>query len=87
MHRSLPTTGILATALAALTFAAGGSAREAFPTVVPLPDGFQPEGIATGYGPELFAGSLATALSTGPTCGRAQGRCSSRAKPVEWRSA
>ena len=59
MHRSLPTTGILATVLAALTFAASGSAREAFPTVVPLPDGFQPEGIATGYGPELFAGSLA----------------------------
>jgi sugar lactone lactonase YvrE len=32
----------------------------AFPAVVPLPDGFQPEGVAVGRGSEFFAGSRAT---------------------------
>lgn len=31
-----------------------------FPEIVPLPNGFAPEGVVTGYGPTLFAGSLAT---------------------------
>jgi sugar lactone lactonase YvrE len=31
----------------------------AFPAALPLPDGFQPEGIAAGRGHTLFAGSLA----------------------------
>lgn len=31
----------------------------AFPEVIPLPDGFQPEGIVTGRGATLYAGSLA----------------------------
>jgi sugar lactone lactonase YvrE len=31
----------------------------AFPAVVPLPDGFQPEGVAVGRGSEFFAGSRA----------------------------
>ena len=30
-----------------------------FPPVIPLPDGFAPEGVAVGYGPLLYAGSLA----------------------------
>jgi sugar lactone lactonase YvrE len=29
-----------------------------FPDTIALPDGFQPEGVATGRGPEIFAGSL-----------------------------
>jgi sugar lactone lactonase YvrE len=31
-----------------------------FPAIVPLPDGFNPEGIVTGTGTDLYAGSLAT---------------------------
>jgi hypothetical protein len=31
----------------------------AFPSIIPLPDGFQPEGIVTGRGARLYAGSLA----------------------------
>lgn len=31
-----------------------------FPTTIALPNGFQPEGIATGRGPVIYAGSLAT---------------------------
>lgn len=35
------------------------SAQSTFPETIPLPTGFQPEGIATGQGPEFFVGSLA----------------------------
>jgi sugar lactone lactonase YvrE len=35
------------------------SASPVFPDVFPLPDGWQPEGIATGYGTTFYAGSLA----------------------------
>ena len=31
-----------------------------FPDTIPLPDGFQPEGIATGVGPTFFVGSIPT---------------------------
>ena len=31
-----------------------------FPHIVPLPNGFRPEGVASGYGSDLYAGSLAT---------------------------
>ena len=34
------------------------SARQAFPDVIPLPDGFQPEGIARGVGHTFYTGSL-----------------------------
>jgi sugar lactone lactonase YvrE len=38
----------------------GRIARAAnFPSVIPLPDGFQPEGIASGRGHDMYAGSLA----------------------------
>lgn len=33
--------------------------RAAFPDIIPLPDGFQPEGIAIGPGTRFYAGSLA----------------------------
>jgi sugar lactone lactonase YvrE len=39
---------------------AGPFPAGAFPAVVPLPDGFQPEGVAVGRGSEFFAGSRAS---------------------------
>ncbi|KAB1187598.1 MULTISPECIES: superoxide dismutase [Haloferax] len=35
------------------------AAKSAFPAVIPLPIGFQPEGIVTGLGTDFFVGSLA----------------------------
>lgn len=35
-------------------------AQNVFPPVIPLPDGFQPEGIAVGRGPTFFVGSIPT---------------------------
>lgn len=40
-------------------FAVGSVAAAAFPQIVPLPNGFAPEGVVTGYGTDLYAGSLA----------------------------
>ena len=42
-----------------LTIPAGASGHS-FPETIPLPNGFQPEGVASGNGTELYAGSLAT---------------------------
>lgn len=39
--------------------AAAPVAADAFPDVIPLPDGFQPEGVVVGRGPTIYAGSLA----------------------------
>ena len=36
------------------------AAAQGFPETIPLPDGFQPEGIAVGNGPTAFVGSLAS---------------------------
>jgi len=45
----------------ALCFAlVGASTTAPFPEVVPLPDGFQPEGIANGSGSSFFVGSIPT---------------------------
>ena len=47
--------------IAALGFTLlGGTAAVPFPDTIPLPDGFQPEGIATGAGPTFFVGSIPT---------------------------
>ncbi len=46
-------------ATASLATAAGAGAA-AFPDRIELPDGWQPEGIATGRGHELFVGSIPT---------------------------
>jgi len=44
----------------ALSFAAWTSATaQSFPETIPLPDGFQPEGITLGHGPTAYVGSLA----------------------------
>jgi sugar lactone lactonase YvrE len=42
----------------ALLLAGVAGAAPAFPKIIPLPDGFAPEGVVTGRGPEIFAGSL-----------------------------
>lgn len=44
--------------IACLSLAVPAGAQS-FPDTIPLPDGIQPEGIATGNGAEFFAGSLA----------------------------
>ncbi len=55
--------GLLVCLVAMLSagLAAGAAAMTArsFPSIIALPDGFQPEGIVAGRGHELFAGSLA----------------------------
>jgi len=38
----------------------GGTALKPFPDVIPLPNGFQPEGIASGNGTTFFVGSIPT---------------------------
>jgi sugar lactone lactonase YvrE len=42
-----------------LVVSAGAAHARALPEQIPLPDGFQPEGIASGRGGEFFVGSLA----------------------------
>jgi sugar lactone lactonase YvrE len=49
---------ILVAALAAI--AAATAVAAAFPTTIPLPDGWRPEGVAVGKGGTLYAGSLGT---------------------------
>jgi hypothetical protein len=45
--------------LIAVGVTASASARQ-YPETIPLPNGWQPEGIATGFGNQFFAGSRAT---------------------------
>jgi sugar lactone lactonase YvrE len=45
--------------LLAVGLTASASARQ-YPETIPLPDGWQPEGIATGFGNQFFAGSRST---------------------------
>ena len=47
-------------ALVCAAFAAPAAAQTPFPETIPLPNGWQPEGIATGPGTEFFSGSRAT---------------------------
>jgi sugar lactone lactonase YvrE len=63
MNRSLRVLAIAATAVLGLGLApasAAGAQPAPLPTVIPLPNGFQPEGIATGPGPFAYFGSRAT---------------------------
>ncbi len=55
--KRLPTV-LTAAALFGLALPAGAAPPTAFPEVIQLPDGFQPEGIAIGGGPTAYAGSL-----------------------------
>jgi hypothetical protein len=49
----------MAVAVAALA-APAALAKGSFPAVIPLPNGFQPEGIATGSGNTFYVGSIPT---------------------------
>ncbi len=40
-------------------FSQTAAAAPAFPEIIPLPNGFRPEGVVTGRGPIIYAGSLA----------------------------
>ena len=51
---------VLFAALALLAALPGSALAQARPSVIPLPNGWQPEGIAAGPGGVLFSGSLAT---------------------------
>lgn len=50
---------LLATLMMLLTAVPAGAGAHAFPDVIPLPDGFQPEGVTVGTGHQIYAGSLA----------------------------
>ncbi|WP_411964377.1 hypothetical protein [Haloferax sp. YSMS24] len=51
--KALPIAGL------AVVGSGSAAATPAYPAVIPLPTGFQPEGIVTGLGTEFFVGSLA----------------------------
>ena len=51
---------LIAIAAVAVLSGAAGAGAAAFPDRIDLPDGWQPEGIATGRGQELFVGSIPT---------------------------
>lgn len=50
---------VLALMVLLLAAAAPDAAATTFPDIVQLPDGFAPEGVVTGHGPTIYAGSLA----------------------------
>lgn len=49
----------LVTLMMLLAAIPAGANSHTFPDVIPLPNGFQPEGVAVGAGHEIYAGSLA----------------------------
>jgi len=49
----------LVAVLLLLTAVPAFAQRSVFPDIIPLPDGWRPEGIATGYGTDFYVGSLA----------------------------
>jgi sugar lactone lactonase YvrE len=57
MRRMFTLAAALAGVVAVL--AGGSSAQNAFPQVIPLPNGFRPEGIEVGRGTTFFVGSVA----------------------------
>jgi sugar lactone lactonase YvrE len=64
MKRTRISTRILPILIAAVllltTASTSAFAQPVFPPVIPLPDGFQPEGIAVGNGTTFFVGSIPT---------------------------
>lgn len=67
MRRSALAASLTVLALTAVTVPPAQAAaprraappQRAFPATIPLPDGWRPEGIATGHGPYAYVGSLA----------------------------
>jgi hypothetical protein len=60
MRRLWTTTIAVAGLLAGTTLGPAGTTAAAFPDRIDLPDGFAPEGIATGRGSTFYTGSLTT---------------------------
>ncbi len=58
--RSPRTAGVLLLAAMALMLPLTVSAQPVLPDVIPLPPGWQPEGIAKGTGTTMFSGSIAS---------------------------
>jgi sugar lactone lactonase YvrE len=58
MRHLSPRRVLTLTALACAAIATPAAAHAAKPETLPLPNGFQPEGIANGHGSTFFAGSL-----------------------------
>jgi len=57
---------LLLVALALAVLAPSAAMAKPFPATIRLPDGFRPEGIASGRGTSLYVGSIPTgALSAG----------------------
>ena len=54
------TNGLLSLSLVVLALASIAASPRTFPEIIPLPNGWQPEGIALGRGSAFFSGSLAT---------------------------
>jgi sugar lactone lactonase YvrE len=59
LFKSKPVLALLVLSILSL-MAMGSAPVKPFPEVIPLPDGFQPEGIATGNGTTFFVGSIPT---------------------------
>ena len=80
---------LVAAAAAALLLTADGSnAQRATRSVLPLPDGWQPEGIANGPGNAVYVGSIPTGARPAPRRAHRHGAASSsRAEPGARRSA
>lgn len=70
MNRRQVLTGFAAAGVAAAVAApqrASAQLSDPFPTMIRLPDGWLPEGIAIGVPPLAYFGSRPTARSTRPT--------------------
>jgi sugar lactone lactonase YvrE len=60
MFRALSLAAAAGAVVAVFAGATGATTNKAFPDVIPLPLGFQPEGVEVGRGNTFYAGSVAT---------------------------
>jgi streptogramin lyase len=58
--RAVAMVVIPATLVLSLVLSVWATSPDTFPSLIPLPNGFQPEGIAVGRGSEFFVGSIPT---------------------------
>ena len=83
--RRLPLLSLLVLVLVAAATAGPAVALAPLPETIPLPRGFEPEGIASGSGATLYAGSLSTGAVWAASS--STGRGERRVAPREGRSA
>jgi sugar lactone lactonase YvrE len=60
MVRATVILGILTMFILSFTLSAAAAPPDTFPSLIPLPNGFRPEGIAVGRGTDFFVGSIPT---------------------------